>query len=187
MHAVNAEFLIIDLASDHQIEHGLATEGHIIATLLHERGKSDVTRFELVASRDGFLKLSHQRHSAARIIHLSAHANVDGLGAMGHDIEWEDVRSVLRDIVPPLAKDQKRILILSCCHSRSVLRSIKSHLRSRFSAAYFFKQDIVHFDLAIVTWVMFYGKRKLNRPAGRIKDRINTFLQRERLGFRHLR
>ncbi|MDF2434909.1 MAG: hypothetical protein JWP44_4540 [Mucilaginibacter sp.] len=187
MKAPSAEFLVIDLPSDHQIENGLTTEGQLIATLLHERGLGDATRLEVVASKERFKSLAKTHHPDAKIVHIAAHADRDGLGAMGHDLTWDEVAHVLTQIVPSLEDAQEeRVLVLSCCHSRAAYRHLKKLLRMHFTAVYYFSQDIVYFDVALMTWSMFYGQKNLRRPTSQIRKPINDFFGARRLKFRRI-
>ena len=108
-------------------------------------------------------------------MHLAAHGGKQGVRLIGGRVDWADVAEKLKIVAPRLTTDQKRVLVLSCCHSSSGYAKLKARLRNHFTGCYYFAPQKIGFSDATTTWAMFYKRKTIDRPHGKVVDRINAF------------
>jgi hypothetical protein len=90
---------------------------------------------------------------------------------------------MLTAFAPPLLADKQRVLSLSCCFSQCGYQAIRKALRGHFSGVYTFCEDEIGFATAMTVWSMFYRKKTISRPAGRVVEPINSFFARDVLQY----
>lgn len=168
-------FLHLDMPSPHEIEHGLITEGDLIAALLanrrlgnNSRPKSD-RKHVRIASIEALRNRSSSEESKydPRIVHISGHASGKGVDLLGETVEWGDLgealKSWLKELPPisplkSMASKSQRVLICSFCHSKQAFRSAfyQKPLKKHFSGIYFLNEPKPSFEKTLAIWSMFY-------------------------------
>jgi hypothetical protein len=178
-------FLLLDLPSDHEIDSGLATECTTIAALLHNRGLGSRLKHLRISTKASFSSLPYYAYDP-KFIHLSCHASSTGVGVLGGEISWKEFAKELKAILMPLQGEERRILTLSCCHSKSAATNLASHLSGYLTGIYYFNVKEVPFSDSLTVWCMYYLNKELDNPHGAIKDKINTFFDTKILLFKDL-
>jgi hypothetical protein len=117
---------------------------------------------------------------------LSCHASSTGVGVLGGEINWKEFAKELKAILMPLQGEERRILTLSCCHSKSAATNLASHLSGYLTGIYYFNVKEVPFSDSLTVWCMYYLNKELDNPHGAIKDKINTFFDTKILLFKDL-
>jgi len=177
-------FLLIDLPSDHEVDYNLATECQVIAAILHNRGFKSIVKPVRASSVDSFNNLMWRPYSSAGFVHLATHGNRNGVSLIGGDVSWSELAKKLTAVAPKLKKGQQRVLSLSCCHSAEGYRSLSKRLKNHFTGIYHFQKTKVEFATAMTVWSMFYRKKSIDRPAGRVVDPINEFFGEDVIVYR---
>jgi hypothetical protein len=146
-------YLFFDLPSDHEIESSLATECEMIEDLLHNRELHARVKRIRVASSDRLRREPTYRYDV-QFVHLSCHGGRNGISFLGGGMNWGPVaRQIIRHL-HPLQNGGKRVMIFSCCHSRTGFERTKFWFEEYFTGAYYFDQKKIEFSTAITTWLM---------------------------------
>lgn len=176
-------FFIFDCPADHEIDGTLLTESDAIKAVLSNRKLGTRLKTAKCTTVESFKNIPVREYAGIRYVHIGAHASKYGLGFIGGSLNWKDVAKKLVAIFPPLAKREKRVITLSCCHSSAGIEAMKPILKGHFSAAYYFVPEKIGFSRSITTWCMFYLKKTLDKPHLKIKNDINEFMGEEIVSF----
>ena len=189
------------MPSVHEIEASLITEGDMIESIVANRllgmsrkPTSGLKRIRLASAET----LTHPRPAKdkydPRIVHISGHASKKGVALLGETIGWRELAEALgRNWLTQLprnstlrctASSRKRVLLFSCCHSKSALSDFYIHpLREYFSGIYTFHERHPSFEKTLTTWSMFYREIGISplhphgdeSPTKELLKRINEF------------
>lgn len=179
-------FVLIDLPSDHEIENGIVRECQVIAAILHNRAFGTVTKTFTATSVENFKSAGWRSYPGTGFVHLSTHGGKTGIGLIGGDLRWAHVADKLKTVAPQLAKNQRRVLCLSCCYSETGIGRLKPLLKGHFTHAYYFAAKKISFATAMTVWSMFYRKKSLEQPLKAVVDPINRFFGTETIAFDEL-
>jgi len=179
-------YLLFDLPADHEVEAALATECKVIESLIHNLGMRARVKRVCVASREKFKQYPSYRYRV-QFVHLACHGSKKGVGMLGGTMKWASVVAQITKHLHPLSRNQKRVIVFSCCHSTDAFRSTEKLLSGYFTGAYYFKADEVSFSKAMTIWAMFYFKKRLSKPHEAIVEDINTFIGEDILVFESYR
>ncbi len=173
------EYVLLDFPADHEIAFGVPTEADMVYALLTNRGlRSSTVRYK-ITSRDTFealLKRSQPAYKAVSFVHISGHANQDGVGLLGEYASWEEVGTLIRRLVEPVSVAQKRVLCLSTCSSKYGFEKLQAAQPNLFTGCYHLGRKKVDFHDAAAIWAMFYRTRKVSNPNSAITKAINDYL-----------
>ena len=98
-------------------------------------------------------------------------------------MRWREVAIQIKRHLQPL-DGRKRVIVFSCCYSRTGFKKTRVWLEDYFSGAYFFDQRKIGFPTAMTTWLMFYLKKNIDKPHEKIVAQINRFFRKEVLVFK---
>jgi hypothetical protein len=174
---------LFDLPSDHEVDENLVTECEVIRTVLANRGFRSVVKATRISSMDRFKSEPWRPYPNIGYVHLAAHGRKRGIGLIDGRMRWTTLARRLRIIAPRLAKDQKRVLVLSCCYSSYGYEALQRPLRGHFTGCYYFEPNEIGFSDAMTTWAMFYKHKTIRRPHAAIVNRINSFFDEDILAF----
>ncbi len=77
-----------------------------------------------------------------------------GMSRYGGHVAWDDIATKLKLAAPVLAKGQRRVLTLYCCHSKAGVKALKPLLSGHFTGIYHFEKKFVQFADAMTTWAV---------------------------------
>ncbi len=169
-------YLLLDFPSDHEVDGSLATECSVINALLTNNELGTRTKHFRLSSLASFKKLPNYSYDP-KFVHVACHGGPKGIGLIGGWVPWQEFAKEMKAILQPLGTTHRRILTLSCCHSRTGATELKTHLTGYFTGIYHFTQKKVPFAQAFVVWTMFFLEKELKHPHEAIKKRINTFFE----------
>jgi hypothetical protein len=176
------KYLLIDLPSDHEIEEGLATECDVLNAMLANNELSGLTKHIKVGRIETFKKMATYPY-VAEIIHISAHATMEGLWLLGEVIKWDDVADCLAGAVAALDMGDERILNLSCCNSEMAAKRFEERLNPFFSGANYFVNNNIPFSTSAIAWTMYFYQLPNAGDHYKHREKINTFLGGETLSY----
>ena len=169
-------YLLVDLPADHEVEGALATECDSIRGILTNKLRGSKVKHVRATTLEGLSKTVPQNpYPHIKYVHLACHGHEDGIGLIGAKLRWSRLAQYLVRYVPPLRANQRRVLSLSCCHSKDGATKMARELKGHFTAAYYLTEPEVGFDTSMVVWSMFYHRKGLHTPLAKVKDRINVF------------
>jgi hypothetical protein len=172
-------FFIFDCPSDHEVDGHLLSESDAIKAVLSNRDLGSRLKSVRCTTVDSFRSVPTRKYPGIRYVHLGGHASKSGIAFIGGSVKWAEVASTLCDLFPPLVKNKKRVLTLSCCYSQQGVADLKPMLKGHFTAIYHFKPEKIGFAEAMTTWCMFYLRKRLSRPLAAVVTDINTFMKQD--------
>jgi hypothetical protein len=182
MPASKPGFLLLDFPDESEIAEDLSTEGGIIETILHRRGKRRrITRIRAISA--GCFRKTRAEPLDVRFVHLSAHADRAGIGFLKGEMSWREFAELVVSHLAP-RNNERRVMVFSCCHSREGFEATKRVFENHFTAAYLFEPEEPDFCDALAIWAMFYLKKNARNPHKQIVDDINRFVGRRVLRFK---
>lgn len=176
-------YLLFDLPSDHEVESALVTECEVIETLLHNKRMGARVKRICVASTERLRRCPTFRYSV-QFVHLACHGGKDGIEMLGGTMSWREVAMNITKHLNKLKDGQQRVMVFSCCHSEDGFEATRLFLKDHFTAAYHLAEEAVSFAKATTIWSMFYLKKNLEKPKGKITEAINQFFGTDVLKFR---
>ena len=160
--------LLLDLISDHEVDGELATECEVISTIFSNKGEGVVKRIRATQLKSLEDNRPKRPLEDVRYVHLSGHGDKDGPGFICDEVSWKELAQELHYFVAPLPDGVERALCLSCCHSETGVNELGKALKSRFSALYYFSNEKVGFDDAMVAWSLFYHRKPVEYPTRKL-------------------
>lgn len=116
-------------------------------------------------------------YTSVSFVHITGHADEDGIGLLGDDASWEEVAALLGRLVAPVEEGHKRVLCISTCRSAFGLDRIRVAEPDLFTGCYHMGRRRVPFSSAAAVWSMFYLTRKVANPSAAIIEPVNDFLR----------
>jgi len=138
-------FILLDLPSDHELDDRLVTECDMLRAMLHNRGFKSKIKVIRATSTHAVQSIPDRLYPKVGFVHLSAHGGPEGVGLVGGSMSWASIGSVVTKLVPPLGRDQQRVLSLSCCHSEDGYSALRHRLRKYYTGVYHFAEDGIGF------------------------------------------
>jgi hypothetical protein len=179
-------FLLIDLPGDHEVDDRIASECDMIHAILHNRGLGTQTKLVRATTKQ-VLDSRGKPYAQVGYVHLGTHGGKGGIGFIGESASWKYVERKLKVFAPALRGDQKRVLCLSCCHSRNGVNAMELGLAGHFSGIYYFDKVKIGFATAMTVWSMFYRRKTIQQPTRAVVESINLFFGEDTLRYRALR
>ena len=167
---MTVQFLLYDLPSDHEVDLNIVTECDVIRSIISNRKQGKKVK----VIRATQVLPATRRTNEVTYVHLSGHGNEQGLGLIGGFVEWEYVAKHIKEAVPRLTGQRKRVLCVSCCHSEDAVDQMLPLLKGHFSRVYYFNDPKIGFAASMTVWSMFYSQQNLSRPR-RLWPEINKF------------
>ncbi len=175
-------FLLFDFPSDHEVDLALPTEAEVVWALLINRDLG--ARVKLIkASTESRLKGLPRYRYAVQFVHVAGHGSPSSFELLGGSIRLRKAARLITGSLHRLRGREQRILCLSCCYSRAAFKHMRPYLRQYFTECYYFCRKRVSFAQSLTTWSMFYYRKDLRRPHGKIVERINDFFGEDVLEF----
>lgn len=179
-------FVLISLPSDHEVDRRIPSECDVIRSILVNREHGSLVKEFQATSIANFNGAGWSPYQRIGFVHLAGHANTKGMGLIGGLKRWSEIAKKLKVVAPVLVSDKKRVLCLSCCHSKAGVKAMTKSLRDHFTGVYYFKKKKIGFAEATTIWSMFYLRKGLANPSDRIADDINEFLGEKLLVYTRL-
>lgn len=170
---MTVQFLLYDLPSDHEVDLNIVTECDVIRSIISNRQQGKKVKV-IRATQE--LPPTNKTNEVA-YVHLSGHGNKQGLGLIGGSVKWVDVAEHILRAVQRLKGGRKRVLCVSCCHSKDAVDQMFPLLKGYFTRVYYFSDHKIGFAASMTVWSMFYSKQNLSRPLV-LAPAINEFFSR---------
>ena len=164
--------LLIDLPSDHEVDDLLPTECDVIRSIVSNLGQGKNVR-HVRATRLASLRAKQPRqpYRGVRFVHVAGHGDKSGAGLIGGTLRWSKLADELKGYCAPLARGEHRVLCLSCCHSATAVKKVRTSLRQWFTGYYFFSEKRVGFADTIAAWSVFYLQKDAMAPMRKLWTR----------------
>ena len=145
------EYLLLDSPSDHEVDDSVVTECEVIRAIVKNKGQGKKVKLVKSTTKDRF---NHPQTptKSVKYVHLSGHGDEKGLGLIDGSVKWKDVAEQIAKFVQKLDDNQKRVLCISCCHSKEAAAKMTRSLSDYFTAIYCFREEDVTFAKTMTVW-----------------------------------
>lgn len=181
------EYLLLDLPSDHEVEDNIVTECDVIRAIVSNKNQGKKVRTFRATTAPSFTGTRRgTKYVSVEYVHLAGHGNSRGLGMIDGSVAWECVARQITTFVKKLPSGKKRILCVSCCHSRAAVQKMSSGLRGYFSGIYYFHDNKIDFATAMTVWAMFYHTKDVAAPFAAVTTSVNRYFEGTPLKYKRL-